>query len=230
MQMRMPKRRSLWPSMPRKVTWDRSGSFKFASPPASSAKADAAPSSVSTAPAAPNLANLQLRDQAFASQVSIQNPPLVNRSQAFTRQWLPGATVSGTLFQPSAIGRGRKASCSHSTRKRQPRTGPGVPPNRTNEAPPRRGSQGCTKRRFITFYQGPVKRATVKKTPPPRIASATKPRRGCKAMVTCQNHWKTINPIHTGAHAYHSIVESGGDHRREEQVAPRGESNQSPRF
>src|SRR5260221_10459308 len=89
MQITMPKSSSLWPSIPRKETLERSGSFRLASPPASSARAEAAPSSVSTAPAAPNLANLQLRDQAFASQVSIQNPPLVNRSQAFTRQWLP---------------------------------------------------------------------------------------------------------------------------------------------
>src|SRR6267154_4091236 len=104
MQMTMPKRRSLWPSMPRKVTWDRSGSFKFASPPASAAKADAAPSSVSTAAAALNLANLQLRDQAFASQVSIQNPPLVHRSQAFTRQWLPGQRFPAHFFSRALLG------------------------------------------------------------------------------------------------------------------------------
>src|SRR6266852_6193122 len=40
MQMTMPKSRSLWPSIPRKVTWERSGSFKLASPPGSSALAD----------------------------------------------------------------------------------------------------------------------------------------------------------------------------------------------
>src|SRR5438132_12949829 len=75
MQMTMPKSRSLWPAMPRKETWERSGSFRLASPPASSARAEPAPSDVSKAAAAPNLMNLQLRDQAFASQVSIHDPP-----------------------------------------------------------------------------------------------------------------------------------------------------------
>src|ERR1700730_2522763 len=42
MQKRIPKSRSLWPSMPKKVTWERSGSFKLASPPASGACAQAA--------------------------------------------------------------------------------------------------------------------------------------------------------------------------------------------
>src|SRR5713226_1325185 len=67
----MPKSSSWWPSIPRNVTWERSGSFRLASPPASSARAEAAPSNVSTAAALPNLANLHLKDQAFASQVSI---------------------------------------------------------------------------------------------------------------------------------------------------------------
>src|SRR5229473_3504130 len=71
MQMTMPKSRSLWPSIPRKVTWERSGSFKLASPPGSSARAEAAPSKERTAAAAPHFANPQLNDQAFASQVSI---------------------------------------------------------------------------------------------------------------------------------------------------------------
>src|SRR5229473_3874334 len=75
MQITMPKSRSLWPLTPRKETWERSGSFKLASPPASSARAEAAPSKDRAAAVAANLANLQVnlqvRDQAFASQVSI---------------------------------------------------------------------------------------------------------------------------------------------------------------
>src|ERR1700693_4131446 len=77
--MTIPKSKSLWPSIPRNVTWDRSGSFKPASPPASWARAEAAVSSVKTAAATLNLVSLQLRDQAFASQVRIRNPPCINR-------------------------------------------------------------------------------------------------------------------------------------------------------
>src|SRR5437588_9402659 len=44
-QKRIPKSKSLWPSMPRKVTWERSGSFKLASPAACSARAEAVASS-----------------------------------------------------------------------------------------------------------------------------------------------------------------------------------------
>src|SRR5207248_10779892 len=79
-QMTMPKSRSLWPSIPRKETWERSGSLRLASPPASSARAEPAPSKVRTA-TAPNLVNLQLRNQAFASQVSIHDPPLIIHSK-----------------------------------------------------------------------------------------------------------------------------------------------------
>src|SRR2546429_1041422 len=123
MQMTMPKSRSLWPSMPRKVTWDRSGSFKLASPPASSARADAPPSNVSRAAGAPNLMNLQRKVQAVASHLSIHNPPF---DHSFTGKWLPKIVVSGTLFRPSAFWRDRRAICSHSTRKKLPRAGPGL--------------------------------------------------------------------------------------------------------
>src|SRR5260370_24861375 len=103
MQMTMPKSRSLWPSMPRKVTWDRSGSFKLASPPASSARADAAVSNVSARAAAPNLVNLQLRDQAFATQVSIHDPPQIIRSQgnSFRARRLPSHFFHAAPFGAS---------------------------------------------------------------------------------------------------------------------------------
>src|SRR5579863_8902881 len=42
MQKRIPRRRSLCPSTPRKLTADRSGSFKFASPAAASGSAASA--------------------------------------------------------------------------------------------------------------------------------------------------------------------------------------------
>src|SRR5258708_12672307 len=75
MQITMPKSRSLWPSMPRKETWERSGSFKLGSAAGSSGRAETAPSKERGAAVAANLANLQVnlqvRDQAFASQVSI---------------------------------------------------------------------------------------------------------------------------------------------------------------
>src|SRR5713101_8368186 len=100
MQMTMPKSRSLWPSIPRKVTWERSGSFKLASPPASSARADTAPSNVRMA-AAPNLANLQLRAEAFASQVSIHNPPYIICSQG---NYMPGQQSPTHFFGRALFG------------------------------------------------------------------------------------------------------------------------------
>ncbi len=131
----MPKSRSLWPSIPRKVTWERSGSFKLASPPGSSARAEAAPSKERTAAAAPHFANLQLNDQAFASQVSIPKSSVDHSfrwhsngiQRHFTGQLLAGTANSGTLFRPSAVGRERRANCSHSTRKKPPRAGPRLP-------------------------------------------------------------------------------------------------------
>src|SRR5713226_6785879 len=99
MQITMPKSRSLWPLMPRKETWERSGSFKLASPPASSARAEAAPSKVRTAAVAPYFANLQLNDQAFASQVSIPKSSIDHsfkrHSKAFHR-----ATACRDTFSP----------------------------------------------------------------------------------------------------------------------------------
>src|SRR5271170_5901870 len=75
-QKTMPKRSSLWPSIPRKLTCERSGTFKAASPPASSAADAAAPvKRLRTAAATLPLANLLPRDQALASQVRIKNPP-----------------------------------------------------------------------------------------------------------------------------------------------------------
>src|SRR6266404_1313096 len=120
---------------------------------------------------------------------------------AFTRQLIPCASTTGTLFQPSAVGRDLRANCPHSTRKKPPRAGPMSTPQVAGEAPQRRAQGACTKRRFITFYPGRVKRATLEKTTPPLVASDTEPRRGCKPMVTCQIRLKAINPIQTGVHA-----------------------------
>src|SRR6266404_5057148 len=77
-QIKMPQRSSLWPSMapPRKRTEVRSGSLRFASPPASLSGRPMAPAAAPSAraPAAANFADpcktaeLQV-DQAFCSQV-----------------------------------------------------------------------------------------------------------------------------------------------------------------
>src|ERR1700675_4950597 len=75
-QNRIPIVSSLCPSIPRKVTWERSGSFRAASPPGFSwAEADAALSKVSRAPRAPAFANRLLSEPMLASQVHISDPP-----------------------------------------------------------------------------------------------------------------------------------------------------------
>src|SRR6267378_487801 len=136
MQITMPKSRSLWPSMPRKETWERSGSFKLASPPASSARAEEAPSKERVAAVAANLANLQLnlqvRDQAFASHVSIPKSSVDHSfrrhsngiQRHFTGQLLVGTAASGTLFRPGAVWRDRRAIVH-------------IPPGRSRRAPVR---------------------------------------------------------------------------------------------
>src|SRR5215472_4439963 len=139
-QKRMPKRRSVWPSMPRKLTWERSGSFKLASPPASSARAEAAARRAKAAgaanlenlckpakqgegreggSAAPKLPHSKRRgrrilrhsarplDQAFVSQVRIQNPPFSRknlRSQSNLGKVF-GMAAFRTLTRPSAFER-----------------------------------------------------------------------------------------------------------------------------
>src|SRR5260370_27728526 len=128
----MPKSKSLWPSMPRKVTWDKSGSFKLASPPGSSATADAAPISVSTAAVAPNLMNLPPRDQALASHTLIHFPPLLIPSP---RKVFPRGIVSGTLVRPSAPEREHSAICSHSFVKMPPRAAMRLPQNSPMQHP-----------------------------------------------------------------------------------------------
>src|SRR5260370_4015097 len=102
----MPKSRSVWPSvLPRNLTRERSGSFRLASPPASWASEDAAVLSESKAAAAPNLVMLQHRDQAFASQVSIHNPPQIIRSQG---NGFPGEPLPAHFFGRALIGASHK--------------------------------------------------------------------------------------------------------------------------
>src|SRR5229473_19274 len=125
----MPKSRSLWPSIPRKVTWERSGSFKLASPPASSARAEAAPSKDRAAAAAANLANLQLNDQAFASQVSIPKSSVDHsfkwHSKAFHRATaLPGQPIPAHFFGQAPLG-ANEEQIVH------------IPPGRSRRAPVR---------------------------------------------------------------------------------------------
>src|SRR2546427_915168 len=103
--MTIPKSKSLWPSIPRNVTWDRSGSFKPASPPASWARAEAAVSSVKTAAATPNLVSLELRDRAFASQVRIRNPPCINR--------LSGKNFPGESIPAHSLDRAPRSAQPH---------------------------------------------------------------------------------------------------------------------
>src|SRR6266436_7174304 len=99
MQITMPKSRSLWPSMPRKETRERSGSFKLASPPASSASVDAVPSKEREAAAAPNFANLLLNDQAFASQVSIPKSSVDHSFRWHSKAFRRATACRDTRFQ-----------------------------------------------------------------------------------------------------------------------------------
>src|SRR5262252_2308311 len=88
-QISKPKSRSLWPSKPRKETFERSGNFKFASPPASWPDCATAQGAVrkniasteealkNKSPAAAETLSRELHpfDQALLSQVCIYDPP-----------------------------------------------------------------------------------------------------------------------------------------------------------
>src|SRR5215510_6453255 len=76
-QISKPKSKSLWPFTPRKSTFERSGSLKFASPPPSrvSAIAALAPTNKNPAPARILRREPQPSDQALLSQVCIYDPP-----------------------------------------------------------------------------------------------------------------------------------------------------------
>src|SRR5580704_6180995 len=87
MQNRIPKSRSLCPSMPRKFTDDKSGSFRFASPPAASpgdcAYAAAAPKSITKNPAADFNAARQKFQRSNERKVLIKRPPVGRRSHVW---------------------------------------------------------------------------------------------------------------------------------------------------
>ncbi len=128
MQIAIPRSKSLWPSMPRNVTWDKSGSFRLASPPASSARADAALRSVSTAAAAPNLMNLSPRDHALASHTLIHFPPSLIRS---TRKYFPAESLPAHLFDRALLGANSgqfvhipSGRCRHAPPTRLPQNSP----------------------------------------------------------------------------------------------------------
>src|ERR1700752_1203744 len=77
-QNKMPNSSSLWPSTPRKLTCERSGSLRLASPPASSLDWAGALKAVTrlTAPAAaPNFAIRHAEDRALLSQVRMKTAP-----------------------------------------------------------------------------------------------------------------------------------------------------------
>src|SRR5713101_1693598 len=114
----MPKSSNLCPSTPRNWTWERSGSFRLASPPASSAgcaSVETALRSTRAAAATPAPVNLYFRtmqrhkNRALASQVLINHPPYHDR--------IPGelclrVTAFGTPFVLDAAGPDhRTAAC-----------------------------------------------------------------------------------------------------------------------
>src|SRR5216684_3444520 len=142
-QITMPKSRSLWPSIPRKVTWERSGNFKLASPPGSSARAEAAPSKERTAAAAANLANLQLNDQAFASQVSIPKSSVDHsfrwHSNSIQRHFRRATACRDTRFQHTFSAKRRlarpKSKLFTFHREEAAAHRSVITPNRTSEAP-----------------------------------------------------------------------------------------------
>src|SRR6267154_4293404 len=76
-QTSKPKRRSLWPLTPRNETFERSGSLRLASPPASWDSASAAEPLTNNSPMAAMalFRALQPCDQALLSQVCIDDPP-----------------------------------------------------------------------------------------------------------------------------------------------------------
>src|SRR6266849_5009417 len=162
MQITMPKSRSLWPLMPRKETWERSGSFKLASPPASSARAEAAPSKDRAAAVAANLANLQVnlqvRDQAFASQVSIPTSSVdhsfrwhSNGVQSISQgNCLPGEPPPAHFFGQAPLG-ANEEQIVHIPPGRSRRAPVRDYPNWGRRSAPKTRRKGCTKRRFITL-------------------------------------------------------------------------------
>src|SRR5271154_4679154 len=115
----MPISSNLCPSIApfKKLTEERSGSFKLASPPTSSlpcAKAGAPLSSAKTPAAAPpNLVGLHSRpkshsrDQPFASQVFINDPPSKFRAQGCHRSL---ECLTGTPIRPDAVCHQRRGS------------------------------------------------------------------------------------------------------------------------
>ena len=78
-QNRIPTNSRVWPSVPRKRTWERSGSFRLASPPAVSAadwaSAAVALNNVRAALTAPTFTNRLRSEPLPASQVRISDPP-----------------------------------------------------------------------------------------------------------------------------------------------------------
>src|SRR6266403_1984986 len=142
MQITMPKSRSLWPSMPRKETWERSGSFKLASPPASSARAEAAPSKDRAAAVAPNLANLQLNDQAFASQISIQNPPQIIQMASHRAIVCRESRLRHTFSARRCLARPKSKLFTFHQEEAAARRYV-ITPNRTSEAPRRRSAKAA---------------------------------------------------------------------------------------
>src|ERR1700682_2000903 len=90
MQNKMPIVNSCGPSMPRNVTWERSGSFRPASPPAVSGADWARPAvtckNIRPAHTAPAFANRPRSGHTPASQVRISDPPsrILNQGNSLT--------------------------------------------------------------------------------------------------------------------------------------------------
>src|SRR5689334_24479967 len=100
----MPNSSNLWPSMPRNCTVDKSGSFRFASPPVSSvacAKAEVELSSHIAAAAATNFATRHAGDKALLDQVRINAPPQNFNVGLFTP--ISSATTPAHEFNESAF-------------------------------------------------------------------------------------------------------------------------------
>src|SRR5260370_35980791 len=93
MQTRIRIVSRLWPSIPRKETCDRSGSFSPASPPAVSGAACASATETfdkkKAAHAAPAIANRLRSERKPASQVYISNPP----------SKIPNLNICPTLYE-----------------------------------------------------------------------------------------------------------------------------------
>src|SRR5215471_13322534 len=102
-QITNPKRSSLCPSKPRKETFERSGNFKFASPPASCVSATAADALKNRSPAAVVILTETFRresnpwDQALLSQVCIYDPPEISFGRTGLLATLAPTLVTGYL-------------------------------------------------------------------------------------------------------------------------------------